>query len=307
MTELTTDIEFKTLIYPVSDEEYSALDKDIFFNGCRHKIGIWNNIIIDGHKRYEICKRRELPLYTFDMAFNSRAEVVSWICKGQLSRTDLPEEMRKYLIGKYYEAEKELYIAQLKKQDINPKLRGYQYRIAGIIGKECNLVAGTIYKYGIYAKALDNVLSKNQAIVNKILSGRLRISHDNIIELSRLPRDEVCALDVSLSENNIERIGYSEMRHELQWQRLPSVPITKKKEVPSMPIKEIPEYDPDAELSSLTLTIPSWISSIERTKSTAELSKTSDLARSKLSKQLTFLKNAAMQMQEVLKENEKNG
>lgn len=31
MTELTTDIEFKTLIYPVSDEEYSALDKDIFF------------------------------------------------------------------------------------------------------------------------------------------------------------------------------------------------------------------------------------------------------------------------------------
>ena len=74
-----------------------------------------------------------------------------------------------------------------------------------------------------------------------------------------------------------------------------------------MPIKEIPEYDPDAELSSLTLTIPSWISSIERTKSTSELSKTSDLARSKLSKQLVLLKNAAMQMQEVLKENEKNG
>lgn len=74
-----------------------------------------------------------------------------------------------------------------------------------------------------------------------------------------------------------------------------------------MPIKEIPEYDPDAELSSLTLTIPSWISSIERAKNTAELPNTSDLARRKLSEQLTFLKNAAMQMQEFLKENEKNG
>lgn len=307
MNELTTDIEFKTLIYPVSDEEYSALEQDILSNGCRHKIGIWNNIIIDGHKRYEICKRQELPLYTFDMVFSNRAEIVSWICKKQLSRTDLPEEMRKYLIGKYYEAEKELYTARLEVPGISPKHRGYQYRIAGIIGRECNLVAGTIYKYGIYAKALDNVLAKNQAIVNKILSGRLRISHDNIIELSRLPRDEVCALDISLSENNIERIGYSEMRHELQWQRIPSIPIAKKKEAPSMPIKEIPEYDPDAELSSLTLTIPSWISSIERAKNTAELPNTSELARHKLSEQLTLLKNAATQMQEFLKENEKNG
>ena len=37
-----------------------------------------------------------------------------------------------------------------------------------------------------------------------------------------------------------------------------------KKSYPLMPIKQMPAYDPDAEIISLTLTIPSWIDSIKR-------------------------------------------
>ena len=68
MTELTTDIEFKTLIYPVSDEEYSALDKDIFFNGCRHKIGIWEG--------------RSFRVLLFTAIFFSVGFIRSWIYSG---------------------------------------------------------------------------------------------------------------------------------------------------------------------------------------------------------------------------------
>lgn len=302
MKNLKIDEQFRALIYPIDKKTYDALEENIFDNGCQTPIKIWNNIIIDGHKRYEICQKWELPFSTKTYAFNSRTEVICWICKDQLMRTDLPEETRRYLIGKCFESEKEVYLSNLETDNPNSKNRGFQYKIAGLLGQEFNLVAGTVYKYGNYARAIDNVCAKDSSIVQKILSGKLRISQDNIIELSRLPKEEVRALNHSLSENNTERIGYSEMRHELQWQRLPSAPLRKKKPEPIMPIKEIPEYDPDAEISSLTLTIPSWISSIERTRTTADFSATSQTARNKLLKQLDSLKSVIDTIKRVTEE-----
>ena len=47
--------------------------------------------------------------------------------------------------------------------------------------------------------------------------------------------------------------------------------------VPS--VKDMPSYDPDAEISSLTLTIPSWCSSLSRAISHADLQAVTDHAR----------------------------
>lgn len=58
---------------------------------------------------------------------------------------------------------------------------------------------------------------------------------------------------------------------------------------PLMPIKRIPSYDPDAEISSLSLTIPSWIASIDRKCSNTVMEETSAQARDNLIKALTEL------------------
>ena len=58
---------------------------------------------------------------------------------------------------------------------------------------------------------------------------------------------------------------------------------------PLMPIKRIPSYDPDAEISSLALTIPSWIASIDRKCSNTIMEETSAQARQNLIKALTEL------------------
>ena len=58
---------------------------------------------------------------------------------------------------------------------------------------------------------------------------------------------------------------------------------------PLMPIKRIPSYDPDAEISSLALTIPSWIASIDRKCSNTVMKETSAQARQNLIKALTEL------------------
>ena len=64
----------------------------------------------------------------------------------------------------------------------------------------------------------------------------------------------------------------------------------------------MPAYDPDAEFSSLTLTLPSWISSVNRVRTVSDISKTSYTARSKLSEALIHLKCTIDVMLAVIKE-----
>ena len=64
----------------------------------------------------------------------------------------------------------------------------------------------------------------------------------------------------------------------------------------------MPLYDPDAEISSLVLTIPSWISSIDRTRSSANLQGISSNARSKLDEELSRLKKTIDTMLFAIKE-----
>lgn len=67
-------------------------------------------------------------------------------------------------------------------------------------------------------------------------------------------------------------------------------------------VKDMPAYDPDAEISSLALTVPSWVSSIDRTRSNANLRYISSNARRKLEKELLVLKETIDTMLAVIKE-----
>ena len=58
----------------------------------------------------------------------------------------------------------------------------------------------------------------------------------------------------------------------------------------------MPVYDPDAEVAGLTLTIPSWMSSIDRTKTTAHLEAISPTAKQNLMTALTELEGKIREM-----------
>ena len=69
----------------------------------------------------------------------------------------------------------------------------------------------------------------------------------------------------------------------------------------------MPAYDPDAEAVGLTLTIPTWASSITRVDSIMDKSKISPKARKKLIDALHMLKSKINQMLLELGEEENNG
>lgn len=280
--ELIVDTDYRFLIQPLSKVEYDRLAQNISSSGCKSPITIWQKTIIDGHNRYEICKQQNIPFETTEADFEDRSDALIYICKTQLCRSDLTQEYWKYLIGRLYQAYTET---------LNTRRRSYRkYDIAKKIGEQYNISYATVLKYDVYTKAIDAIREKEPEISAKLLMDQIRISHENIIEISRLTRDDLKHIKNILFSKGMERISYSEIRYELQWQRLPVFPKNKQKT--NMPIHKMPEYDPDAELSSLALTIPSWISTTERVNSQANFAESTPKAKAELSMQLDLLKSA---------------
>ena len=298
--KLKIDKEFKTLIPPLSPKEYEQLEANIIADGCREPIVIWNGYIIDGHNRYEICKKHHIGYKVKEMSFESRDEAVVWICTNQLGRRNIAEETRKYLIGIQYETEK---VINKKKnamgrnqyssgasQDTTEHPLNTGVRTAQRIADENHISSGTVQKYGIYAKSLDIIEEKCPDLVSKILSGKYKISHESVCELAKKTSDELKKISRKMSRNQMPYIKYCNSRSVIKNSEAEvSMPNSSTASIGS--IKKMPVYDPDSEITRLTLTIPSWISSIQKTRSSIKINEASESAKDKLMQSLLDLEN----------------
>ncbi len=86
---LQIDQEFKTLIPPLTDEEYRQLTDNLVEEGCRDALIVWNGTIIDGHNRYEICKFHNIEFRIEKREFANRDEAKEWIIRNQFGRRNL--------------------------------------------------------------------------------------------------------------------------------------------------------------------------------------------------------------------------
>lgn len=100
------DNEFKGLIPPLTDEEYKGLEESILKDGCRDALVLWGEILVDGHNRYEICTRHNIPFKTVQKEFTSRDEVMLWMLQNQLARRNLNDFQRSEIVHKCEDAVK---------------------------------------------------------------------------------------------------------------------------------------------------------------------------------------------------------
>ena len=108
MINLKIDPEFQSQIPPLTDDEFKQLEENILKEGkLISPLIVWNNTLVDGHNRYEIVQEHpEISFSTMPLPFESREEVLAWICKNQLGRRNLTPEQKKFLMGKQYSSEK---------------------------------------------------------------------------------------------------------------------------------------------------------------------------------------------------------
>lgn len=298
MISLLIDPEFKNLIPSLTSSEYHNLERSIIAEGCREPIILWHGVIIDGHNRYDICHRLGVPFKTAEKDFSCREEAISWICLNQLSRRNITEETRKYLIGKRYEAEKTLASKrnvngnnQYKKshrkndktvsQEMVSARPGKNRRTSEILADEYHLCHTTVEQYGQYSRVVDEIGRKEPSIVPKLLSGEYRLSYDNTRLLAQMPKPDVSALSQQIQNSSSSYIPRQEETHEAN-KASDQHNNNKAENNTRQNVKSKPLFDPDAEINGLTLTIPTWMNSINRVEENTALDQISEQARGKL-------------------------
>jgi N6-adenosine-specific RNA methylase IME4 len=113
-TELVIDPELRDWIIPLTNEEISNLEKSILEDGCRDPLVVWNGIVVDGHNRYDICKRHNIPFKTVEKSFSDKDEAKLWMVRNQIARRNLEAIQRIMLVAKG----EELIRARAKEQQI---------------------------------------------------------------------------------------------------------------------------------------------------------------------------------------------
>jgi hypothetical protein len=85
------DDEFRSLLPPLTTEDFESLERSIVADGCRDPLITWQEerILIDGHHRRAICIKHGIPYKTESKSFSSRDEVVLWILENQKGRRNM--------------------------------------------------------------------------------------------------------------------------------------------------------------------------------------------------------------------------
>lgn len=291
------------LVAPLPTRKWRELEHNL--SRCSHSlpIRIWKNYILVDFEVYEYCLKHKITVDVSYLAFRSEEEATIWLCKNQYSRADLSDEMQRYIIGQRFTAEKTIKnrkvaaIKQRTKEQI--ELTGTpsvflppdivhdttQATLAEELGAEYHVAPQTVRKYAVYASMIDQLYDAEPAFTKKILRGEIHIGHESLAEVTAMNAGELMRLSKYFLESTERRPSYTKYKAMLE--------TSKKKPPQQLPstgsIKEMPEYDPDSEVSSLTLTIPSWIGSIQRAERNSDFSKITERARARLISELINL------------------
>lgn len=126
MRELKIDPELRDLLPPLTSEEYKKLEKNIVNNGFDENFPImeWQGFIVDGHNRYDICRKHNIEPVIGTLAYETKEEVMEWMLDIQLGRRNLSPIQKIAITEKY----RPIYEKQAKE---NQRLAGIEYGNGG--------------------------------------------------------------------------------------------------------------------------------------------------------------------------------
>ncbi|WP_034293932.1 hypothetical protein [Herbaspirillum sp. RV1423] len=92
---ITINDELLQYIDPLTANEYAALERSLLAEGCRDALVLWGDVLVDGHNRYEICRKHDIPFKTVqNTGFTSIEDVMLWMIDNQLGRRSVTDFQR---------------------------------------------------------------------------------------------------------------------------------------------------------------------------------------------------------------------
>lgn len=87
-------------------------------------------------------------------------------------------------------------------------------RTAQKFSVQYNVSTGSVQKYAIFSKALDVVGQADPELPGKVLSGTFKISHENLVALSKMPPEEIRRIGTRPEDLQHPFTSYSDTRKE---------------------------------------------------------------------------------------------
>jgi transcriptional regulator with XRE-family HTH domain len=92
---ITINEELRSFIDPLTPNEYAALERSLLAEGCRDALVVWDDVLIDGHNRHEICSRHGIEFRTVqNTTFSSLDDVMLWMIDNHLARRSVSDYQR---------------------------------------------------------------------------------------------------------------------------------------------------------------------------------------------------------------------
>lgn len=170
---------------------------------------------------------------------------------------------------------------------------------AAVIGQEYNVSHFAVHTYKDIAKAVDMIAEKDARLSDMYLSGQVRIKKDDLDTIADLNRSQTRALTNLLIRQKKTICRSQDILDALSAQRnyeKENIAARERRRSASMgtqpSVKDMPAFDPDSEVASLSLTIPTWNTSIDRVFTNTDLRAISDKARTQLKAELLTLRDS---------------
>jgi N6-adenosine-specific RNA methylase IME4 len=208
MQNLSINPELKSLIPPLTAEEFKQLETNVLAEGIREPIITWQGTIVDGHNRYELAQMYDLPFKVKEMAFASMEDCMDWMINNQLGRRNVTETQKDYLIGKKYENEKQ-----------RDRFKGNQYtggggqnvphqKTAERLGEEFGISDKQVKRNEDFAKGVDLLANVEPELKGQILQGKSDLNKQDVQEFGKISKQaqkEVNQSAIFVSDEELKR------------------------------------------------------------------------------------------------------
>ena len=169
--KLKIDEELRDLLPPLTTEEYKQLEENLIKDGCQSPLFTWNGFIADGHNRYNICQKNQIPFEIITLGFNDKSDVMRWMIDGQLGRRNLEPIQRVQVTEKYRPIFEE-------KAKANQRASGgaVPQKSAKPIDTRDELAKLAGVSHDTYNKGRTILKSDNEEVKQKVLTGEMSIN-----------------------------------------------------------------------------------------------------------------------------------
>ena len=222
MKEYRIDPELNGVLPKLSDADYKALEQSLLTDGFKGApIMVWGDIIVDGHNRYEICNKHNIPYEVKEIKFENKEEAIIWMVRQQLGRRTLTPLQRISIVEKY----KPFYKKKAKKNmslgggdkksglenSTNPISVENKIDVRAELAKDADVSTNT------YSKGMKILESGNEELIKETINGQKSINKafNELKKNADTDKSEIVS-DPDTELKNLKEVGRKEAAQKIK-------------------------------------------------------------------------------------------